>query len=99
MVPGWLVPGRAISAAEAAASSQSARDMSCTCRCDGRLSGSGGLGAPFDGGQTMTAQQTDFEIKAAAIRQKYLMPRSQRPTSTARGVHHMALICSDVEQT
>src|ERR687889_351483 len=47
----------------------------------------------------MTAQQTDFEAKAAPIRARYLKPRSERPTSTARGVHHMALICSDVEQT
>ncbi|MFN8632647.1 MAG: VOC family protein [Chloroflexota bacterium] len=47
----------------------------------------------------MTAQQTDFEAKAAPIRAKYLQPRSQRPQSTARGVHHMALICSDVERT
>src|SRR5215216_4495935 len=41
----------------------------------------------------MTAQQTDFETRAAA------KPKAERPTSTARGVHHMALICSDVEQT
>jgi glyoxylase I family protein len=31
--------------------------------------------------------------------QKYLRPSGERPQSTARGVHHMALICSDVEQT
>src|ERR1700694_2785321 len=30
---------------------------------------------------------------------KYLKPAAERPASTARGVHHMALICSDVEQT
>ena len=47
----------------------------------------------------MTAQQTDFEAKAAPIRARYLKPRDVRPRSTARGVHHMALICSDVEQT
>lgn len=47
----------------------------------------------------MTAQDTDFETRAAAIRQAYLKPRAERPPSTARGVHHMALICSDVEQT
>jgi glyoxylase I family protein len=48
---------------------------------------------------TMTAQPTDFEVRAAAIRAKYLKPRGERPRSTARGVHHMALICSDVERT
>jgi glyoxylase I family protein len=47
----------------------------------------------------MSAQQTDFEAKAGPIREKYLKPSSERPTSTARGVHHMALICSDVERT
>jgi len=30
---------------------------------------------------------------------KYLKPASERPASSARGVHHMALICSDVEKT
>jgi glyoxylase I family protein len=46
-----------------------------------------------------TAPNADFEAKATAIRQAYLTPRASRPRSTARGVHHMALICSDVEQT
>ncbi len=30
---------------------------------------------------------------------RHLLPRSDRPASTARGVHHVALICSDVERT
>ena len=30
---------------------------------------------------------------------QYLAPREQRPASTARGVHHVALISSDVERT
>ena len=47
----------------------------------------------------MTAHEIDFETKARAIREKYLKPRAERPRSSARGVHHMALICSDVEQT
>lgn len=47
----------------------------------------------------MTAQQSEFEQKAAPIRAAYLKPRSERPASTARGLHHMALICSDVERT
>jgi catechol 2,3-dioxygenase-like lactoylglutathione lyase family enzyme len=33
------------------------------------------------------------------LRHRYLRPAAQRPTSTARGVHHTALICSDVETT
>ncbi len=47
---------------------------------------------------------TDSEL--AEIRQhreelksRYLTPVSARPASTARGIHHAALICSDVEQT
>ena len=43
--------------------------------------------------------QTEFEARAAALRAAYLKPRSDRPASTARGVHHLALICDDVERT
>jgi glyoxylase I family protein len=46
-----------------------------------------------------TTRNSEYEAKAAPLRQAYLKPRSSRPSSTARGVHHMALICSDVEQT
>jgi catechol 2,3-dioxygenase-like lactoylglutathione lyase family enzyme len=33
------------------------------------------------------------------LRTTYLRPRSDRPVSTARGVHHVALLCADVERT
>jgi catechol 2,3-dioxygenase-like lactoylglutathione lyase family enzyme len=33
------------------------------------------------------------------IRATHLHPRDDRPPSSARGVHHVALICSDVERT
>lgn len=33
------------------------------------------------------------------MRTDHLLPKSQRPSSSARGVHHLALLCSDVEQT
>ncbi len=33
------------------------------------------------------------------LRQKHLRPPDDRPSSSARGVHHIALLCSDVEQT
>jgi catechol 2,3-dioxygenase-like lactoylglutathione lyase family enzyme len=33
------------------------------------------------------------------IRAAYLRPRDERPPSRARGVHHVALICADVERT
>jgi glyoxylase I family protein len=33
------------------------------------------------------------------IRAKHLRPRHSRPQTTAAGVHHLALICRDVEET
>ena len=33
------------------------------------------------------------------LRNRFLAPPGDRPASTARGVHHQALLCSDVEQT
>jgi catechol 2,3-dioxygenase-like lactoylglutathione lyase family enzyme len=33
------------------------------------------------------------------LRTRYLRARADRPESVARGVHHVALLCSDVEQT
>jgi glyoxylase I family protein len=41
----------------------------------------------------------DFETRRAELKQKYLKPRAERPQSSARGLHHLALICHDVEQT
>jgi catechol 2,3-dioxygenase-like lactoylglutathione lyase family enzyme len=35
----------------------------------------------------------------AALRSKHLKPSEQRPPSSARGLHHMALLSSDVERT
>ena len=37
--------------------------------------------------------------RRAELSAQYLKPRAERPPSTARGVHHVALICSDVERT
>ncbi|MEZ5377377.1 MAG: VOC family protein [Acidimicrobiales bacterium] len=34
-----------------------------------------------------------------ALRERYLLPPDQRPTTIVQGVHHLALLCSDVEQT
>jgi glyoxylase I family protein len=45
----------------------------------------------------------DRSAESAARREqwhkKYMRTAADRPPSSARGVHHMALICSDVEQT
>jgi glyoxylase I family protein len=37
--------------------------------------------------------------RRAALREEYLRPRADRPATTARGIHHAALICRDVETT
>ena len=39
------------------------------------------------------------EAERERIRQAYLRPAGERPASAARGVHHAALISSDVERT
>jgi catechol 2,3-dioxygenase-like lactoylglutathione lyase family enzyme len=40
-----------------------------------------------------------IEAERARIRTAHLKPSDQRPASTARGLHHTALISSDVETT
>jgi catechol 2,3-dioxygenase-like lactoylglutathione lyase family enzyme len=40
-----------------------------------------------------------LEAERARIRDAYLKPAGERPASTARGLHHTALISSDVERT
>src|SRR3954466_2325891 len=40
-----------------------------------------------------------LEGRRAELRDRYLQAPAERPTSTARGIHHAVLICSDVEQT
>jgi glyoxylase I family protein len=54
----------------------------------------------------MTTTESEIDRRAAEAAAKrerwattYLRPKRERPSSTARGVHHMALICSDVERT
>jgi glyoxylase I family protein len=42
---------------------------------------------------------SDFEARRQAIVATHLKPAADRPASSARGVHHLAMICSDVEQT
>ena len=48
----------------------------------------------------MSADSThDREAEWDALRAKYLRERPERAASTARGVHHVALVSTDVEQT
>ncbi|MBA0051033.1 VOC family protein [Streptomyces sp. AJS327] len=50
------------------------------------------------------AEPTEAELKTLRarreqLRERYLASASERPGSTARGVHHVAFICRDVEET
>ena len=42
---------------------------------------------------------SEFDAKRQAIVAAHLKPAEERPASSAGGVHHLALICSDVETT
>lgn len=44
-------------------------------------------------------QLAELEAERERIRRTHLKPVGERPASTARGVHHTALISSDVERT
>jgi catechol 2,3-dioxygenase-like lactoylglutathione lyase family enzyme len=46
-----------------------------------------------------TPDLSALEAARGRIREAYLKPSGQRPASTARGLHHTALISSDVERT
>ncbi|HEX2173715.1 MAG TPA: VOC family protein [Dehalococcoidia bacterium] len=41
--------------------------------------------------------RVDYDARRAELRRKYLTPNP--PPTTARGVHHLAMICSNIEQT
>ncbi len=50
------------------------------------------------------AEPTGAELEAirahrAELRETYLRPLAERPRSNVRGVHHLALVCRDVEET
>ena len=42
---------------------------------------------------------TAIDAERDRIRTTYLTPDADRPASTARGLHHFALVCRDVEET
>jgi glyoxylase I family protein len=42
---------------------------------------------------------SEFDARRQAIVAAHLKPAEERPVSSAGGVHHLALICSDVETT
>src|SRR3954467_4100098 len=51
------------------------------------------MAAPDDNERTRLAERRD------ELKKRYIKPLAERPASNARGIHHAALICSDVEQT
>jgi catechol 2,3-dioxygenase-like lactoylglutathione lyase family enzyme len=48
---------------------------------------------------TGPVRDVDRSEEWAALKERYLLPRGDRPASAGRGVHHFALLCSDVERT
>ncbi len=49
--------------------------------------------------QPQGAELEAIRARRAELRKRYLKDRESRPASTVRGVHHLALICRDVEET
>jgi len=45
------------------------------------------------------AELAELEERRARLREKYARTAAERPPTPGRGIHHAALICSDVEQT
>ena len=48
---------------------------------------------------TDTDRRARLTARRVELAAQYLAPKADRPVSTARGVHHIALISSDVERT
>jgi glyoxylase I family protein len=49
--------------------------------------------------QPQGAELEAVRARRATLKEKYLRPPAERRATTVRGVHHLALICRDVEQT
>ena len=45
------------------------------------------------------SELVDLEARRADLRAQYLRPHAERESTPGRGIHHAALICSDVERT
>jgi glyoxylase I family protein len=45
------------------------------------------------------SELVELEARRAELREQYLRPAAERAQSPGRGIHHAALICSDVERT
>ena len=49
--------------------------------------------------QPTQTERAELEERRARLRAKHLRPADERPETPGAGIHHAALICSDVEQT
>ncbi|WP_067676752.1 VOC family protein [Nocardia miyunensis] len=49
--------------------------------------------------ETEQRRSAEQETMRARLREKYMRPHDDAPASTARGLHHTALVSSDVERT
>jgi glyoxylase I family protein len=49
--------------------------------------------------QPQGAELEAIRARRAELKERYLVEPEKRPRSTVRGVHHLALICRDVEET
>ncbi len=45
------------------------------------------------------SELVELEARRAELRDRYLVPVAEREQTNGRGIHHSALICSNVEQT
>src|SRR2546421_7815340 len=50
-------------------------------------------------GEMMATTKVDYAAKREALTKAYLKPKQKRPATSARGIHHLALISSDIERT
>ena len=48
---------------------------------------------------TQHGSEVDRSAEWETLKGRYLRPLDERPASSARGLHHFAVLCSDVEQT
>ena len=48
---------------------------------------------------TEQGDNVDRGAEWASLKGRYLRPLGERPTSSGRGLHHFAVLCSDVERT
>ena len=49
--------------------------------------------------QPAGAELEAIRQRRSELKEKYLRPPGQRPETPVRGIHHLALICRDVEET